>query len=152
MTRPTTGTDQELRQIGEVAERVGLSLRTIRYYEEVGLAPPSGRSDGGFRLYTDDDVERLRLVKSFKPLKFTLEEMRDLLALRDRFAVGESLSPVETGRLRVYADAAAHRSERLREQLDDVESLARVLAREAARAGRRSGLRRATEPQRRSSV
>ena len=43
-------------QIGEVAERVKLSLRTIRHYEEVGLVPPSARSKGGFRLYTEADV------------------------------------------------------------------------------------------------
>lgn len=55
--------DSEMHQIGEVAEAVGLSLRTIRYYEEVGVVPPWGRTAGGFRLYTDDDIERLRLVK-----------------------------------------------------------------------------------------
>ena len=48
----------EQMQIGEVAERTGLSLRTIRYYEEVGLAVPSARSQGGFRLYTEPDVGR----------------------------------------------------------------------------------------------
>ena len=44
-------------QIGEVAERTGLSLRTLRHYDEIGLLRPAGRSDGGFRLYTADDVE-----------------------------------------------------------------------------------------------
>lgn len=135
MTRPATSADRELHQIGEVAERVGLSLRTIRYYDEVGLAPPSGRSDGGFRLYTDDDVERLRLVKSFKPLEFTLEEMGDLLRLRDRLAAGESLTPTEADRLRAYAAAARRRSDHLREQLRGVEHLTRLLGREAAEAG-----------------
>ena len=43
-------------QIGEVAERTNLSLRTIRYYEEVDLVPPSARTPGGFRLYTEADV------------------------------------------------------------------------------------------------
>jgi DNA-binding transcriptional MerR regulator len=58
-------------QIGEVAERTALSLRTIRYYEEVGLVPPSARTQGGFRLYTEADVERLLLVKRMKPLEFS---------------------------------------------------------------------------------
>ncbi|MDP9021544.1 MAG: MerR family DNA-binding transcriptional regulator, partial [Actinomycetota bacterium] len=49
-------------QIGEVADRVGLSLRTVRYYEEVGLIEPSDRTAGGFRLYTDDDISRLELI------------------------------------------------------------------------------------------
>ncbi|TDD04748.1 MerR family transcriptional regulator [Saccharopolyspora terrae] len=73
----------ERMQIGEVAERTGLSLRTIRYYEEVGLVVPSARSQGGFRLYTDPDVERLELIKGMKPLGFQLDEMRDLLAILD---------------------------------------------------------------------
>ena len=67
------------RQIGEVAEQTGLSLRTIRYYEEVGLVTPSARSAGGFRLYSETDVARLRLIRRMKPLDFSLEEMKDVL-------------------------------------------------------------------------
>lgn len=73
----------ERMQIGEVAERTGLSLRTIRYYEEVGLVVPSARSQGGFRLYAEPDVDRLQLIKRMKPLGFQLDEMRDLLAILD---------------------------------------------------------------------
>jgi DNA-binding transcriptional MerR regulator len=68
-------------QIGEVAERTGLSVRTIRFYEESGLVVPSARSSGGFRLYTDEDVARLQRIRELKPLEFTLEEMRDVLRL-----------------------------------------------------------------------
>jgi len=71
-------------QIGEVAERTELSLRTIRHYEEVGLVVPSARSQGGFRLYTEPDVARLMLIRRMKPLGFSLEEMRELLAATDR--------------------------------------------------------------------
>jgi DNA-binding transcriptional MerR regulator len=73
-------------QIGDVAERTGLSLRTIRHYEEVGLLPEAQRSAGGFRLYTDDAVARLLLIKRMKPLDFSLDEMRDLIEVRDRLA------------------------------------------------------------------
>ncbi|XNY99882.1 MerR family transcriptional regulator [Micrococcus luteus] len=68
-------------QIGEVAERVGLSLRSIRHYDDVGLVPPSARSEGGFRLYTEDDVERLLRVKRIVPLGFSLEETSRMLEL-----------------------------------------------------------------------
>lgn len=51
-------TDEQLQQIGTVVKRVGLSLCTVRHYEDVGLVIPSGRSGGGFRLYTDADVEQ----------------------------------------------------------------------------------------------
>lgn len=76
-------------QIGEVADEVDLSLRTIRYYEEIGLVEPSGRTEGGFRLYTDSDVERLRLVKALKPVGMSLETMADLLETADLVASTE---------------------------------------------------------------
>lgn len=73
-------------QIGEVADEVGLSLRTIRYYEEIGLVEPSGRTEGGFRLYTDADVERLGLVKALKPVGMSLETLAELLETADQVA------------------------------------------------------------------
>jgi DNA-binding transcriptional MerR regulator len=73
-------------QIGDVAERTGLSLRTIRHYEEIGLLPEAQRSPGGFRLYTEDAVARLHLLKQMKPLDFTLEQMREILEVRHRLA------------------------------------------------------------------
>ena len=66
-------------QIGEVAARTGLSLRTIRHWDEMGLVVPSERSPGGFRLYTETDIERLELVKTLKPLELRLEQVRELL-------------------------------------------------------------------------
>ncbi|MDO4239688.1 MerR family transcriptional regulator [Micrococcus sp.] len=66
-------------QIGEVAGRTGLSLRSIRHYDDVGLVPPSARSEGGFRLYTEEDVERLLRVMRITPLGFSLEETARLL-------------------------------------------------------------------------
>jgi DNA-binding transcriptional MerR regulator len=73
-----------LSRIGQAAETVGLSLRTVRYYEEVGLLTPTGRSPGGFRLYNDEQIERLRILKAMKPFGLTLEEIRDLMELFDR--------------------------------------------------------------------
>ncbi len=73
-------------QIGDVAERTGLSLRSVRHYEDVGLLPPADRSPGGFRLYTDAAVERLLVVRQMKPLEFTLDQMRELLDAQDELA------------------------------------------------------------------
>ncbi|MDQ6753707.1 MAG: MerR family transcriptional regulator [Actinomycetota bacterium] len=67
--------------IGELADRTGLSLRTIRHYDEVGLLPATARTDGGFRVYTEDDFERLMVIKAMKPLGFSLEEMAEILSI-----------------------------------------------------------------------
>ena len=76
----------ELLQIGEVAARTELSVKTIRHYDDVGLVRPSARSGGGFRLYTADDVARLIAIRRMKPLGFSLDEMRDLLGALDTLA------------------------------------------------------------------
>ncbi len=69
-------------RIGEVASRLGLSHRSIRYYEEEGLLAP-GYTPGGFRLYSEMDVQRLLIVMSMRPLDYSLEEIRRLLAAVD---------------------------------------------------------------------
>jgi|SRR5688572_1906722 DNA-binding transcriptional MerR regulator len=113
-------------QIGEVAERCGLSLRTVRYYEEEGLIAPDGRSEGGFRLYTDVQVERLLVIKRMKPLGFSVAEMRELLDALDRRESGTADAEVEA-RIAAYAERAADRCERLRRDLAGAEELVRTL-------------------------
>ncbi|MCH0564513.1 MULTISPECIES: MerR family transcriptional regulator [unclassified Streptomyces] len=121
-------------QIGEVAERTGLSLRTIRHYEEVGLVAPSARSKGGFRLYTESDVERLMVIRRMKPLDFSLEEMRDLLQVTDRLTgaggrpAGEEFRRLRE-RLDSYRAVADARCERLRARLEMAEDFAATLRR-----------------------
>jgi len=61
--------------IGEVASRTELSLRSLRHWDEVGLLRPSGRTDGGFRLYTEADVAKILTIRRMKPLGFTLDQM-----------------------------------------------------------------------------
>ncbi len=123
-----------LMQIGEVAERLGLSLRTIRHYEEVGLVVPA-RTQGGFRLYGEADVNRLALVKRMKPLGFTLEEMRDLLEITDRLEAGED-NPELVARLQIFERAVAERAERLRDQLAMAREFAEQLRRQRVAAAR----------------
>lgn len=134
-----------MHQIGEVAEAVGLSLRTIRYYDEAGLVPPSGRSSGGFRLYTDADIDRLRLVKHMKPLDLTIDEMRDLLTVRDR--LGDPATPKRdrTGlleRLEAFAELAEERCQRLRERVEAGEMISRTLRAELDSANETNRTRR----------
>ncbi|MFE6891420.1 MerR family transcriptional regulator [Streptomyces sp. NPDC057694] len=118
-------------QIGEVAARTELSLRTIRHYEETGLVIPSARSQGGFRLYTEADVARLMVIRRMKPLGFTLDEMRDLLAATDRLDSGDRLPDAEheqlLDRVRHFEEAAQRRVADLRIQLARAEEFADTL-------------------------
>ena len=114
-------------QIGEAAERVGLSIRTIRHYEEAGLIVPSARSDGGFRLYTEPDLDRLRVVKRMKPLGFTLDEMRDLLALLDALTLGTGDRESLLKQLAGFHEAALERVGTLRRQLEMAEGFAQQM-------------------------
>lgn len=118
-------------QIGEVAARTELSLRTIRHYEETGLVVPSTRSQGGFRLYTEADVARVMVIRRMKPLGFTLEQMRELLEATDRLDSGEPLPPVEreelVERVRGFEQAVQQRVEDLRVQLARAQEFAATL-------------------------
>ncbi|MEU3604592.1 MerR family transcriptional regulator [Streptomyces sp. NPDC035033] len=123
--------DDKHMQIGEVAARTELSLRTIRHYEETGLVIPSARSQGGFRLYTETDVARLMVIRRMKPLGFTLEQMRDLLDATDRLDSGDALDAAEREalleRVRTYRQAASEQVDKLRVQLARAEDFAATL-------------------------
>ena len=70
---------QSWRRIGEVAQRAGVSVDTIRYYEKRKLLPPSPRSKGGFRLFAVETIERVRFIKQAQEMGFSLDEIRTLL-------------------------------------------------------------------------
>ena len=67
-------------QIGEVAERTGVTQRTLRFYEEKGLLRPPSRMDGGFRLYSEDDVKRVEMVRRLQDLLgVTLADIKEMV-------------------------------------------------------------------------
>lgn len=77
--------------IGEVADRSGFSPSALRYYEDIGLVPPTARTVSGYRLYDDDSLARLSFVARAKQLGCTLEEISDLVGIWD----GERCGPVQ---------------------------------------------------------
>jgi DNA-binding transcriptional MerR regulator len=78
-TRPASPPETVM-HIGEVAARTELSLRSLRHWEEVGLLTPSGRTEGGFRLYTEADVDKIMVIRRMKPLGFSLDQMKAAMA------------------------------------------------------------------------
>lgn len=70
--------DTEYLQIDDVASRTGLTKRTIRYYEEIGLLHPPSRTEGGYRLFAEEDVQRLQRIKRLRELmNFSLAEIKE---------------------------------------------------------------------------
>jgi DNA-binding transcriptional MerR regulator len=139
-----------LRQIGEVVDTVGLSLRTVRFYEEAGLVIPVARTAGGFRLYDDQSIARLRLIMQMKPLGFTLDELRLLIEARDRLDANDGAGDDGAdllGRLEMFAAAAKEKCAELEEQLAVARAFSAGLAadverhRQAPRAERRQPAR-----------
>ncbi|WP_268802143.1 MULTISPECIES: MerR family transcriptional regulator [unclassified Paenibacillus] len=87
----------------DVANLCGLTKRTVRYYEEIGLLAPE-RSEGGFRLYTESDVEKLKkIINARDALGFSLQELQEYVS------IGEELSVLRDG-IRIVEDIERKRS------------------------------------------
>jgi DNA-binding transcriptional MerR regulator len=72
----------KLHKIGAFAKMAATNLRTLRYYEEVGLLQPAARSSGGFRYYRESDLNRVKLISKLQELGLTLQEIRGVLEQR----------------------------------------------------------------------
>jgi DNA-binding transcriptional MerR regulator len=125
---------QRFLRIGELAERTGLSLPTIRHYDETGLLSPTARTAGNFRLYSEADVEKLMVIRRMKPLGFTVEEMRRLLVVVEGLrGAGEQDADTRAGlldQLRGFLGDATERRDRLQRNLDRADEFIGVLRRE----------------------
>lgn len=103
--------------IGKAARAANLSIDTVRFYERSGLLKPPPRTAGGYRLYRQDDIDRLRFIHRAKALGFTLEEIAQLLQLNDG-----------KGRRRDVKAIAARRLEALDEKLAELTRIRHALA------------------------
>ncbi len=132
------GTPVRSMQIGEIAQRTEMSLRTLRHYDEVGLLRPSGRSEGGFRLYTEDDLDKLLVIRRMKPLGFTLDEMVQVMRHIEtlRSTSDDAGATAGTAAQADAADARAH----LAGTLDDAYARRDTLRRQLAMADEFIGL------------
>lgn len=71
-------------RIGELARRVGVDPRTIRYYESIGVLPEPARAPSGYRDYDEEDVERLRFIRAAQGLGLRLNDIAEVMAFRER--------------------------------------------------------------------
>jgi DNA-binding transcriptional MerR regulator len=100
-------------QIQELAQRTGLPPSTIRYYESIDLLPPPRRQPNGYRLYREADVDRLRLVAGLRALDYSIDDIAEILALRDR---GEAPC-------RVVLELLAHKADEIQRRVTELERL-----------------------------
>lgn len=77
---------------GDLARRTGTTVRTVRFYEEAGMLKPAAVGKGGRRLYTEAELERLALITDLRELDLSLEEIRDLLRMREDCANAPELA------------------------------------------------------------
>ncbi len=109
-------------RIGELASRVGLTERTIRYYEELGLLESVKRLDGGVRVYTDDDVRRLRYIRKLKTLGLTLQEMLELEKMYQEHRSNRTVLPRLMELLDAHLETLNQRMNELGALRDDIRS------------------------------
>jgi DNA-binding transcriptional MerR regulator len=143
---PASAITERLLRIHEAAELVGLTTRTIRYYEEVGLLEPAARSECAYRLYDEDDLERLRYIKAMRDdAGFSLGEIGTLLEderarsrSRERYLATTDLTErrhileASAERLDRQATTLRAKRDRLGAMIADVEDRRRRVARRLA--------------------
>ena len=117
----TVAADGELGlRIGEVAERVGVNPKTIRYYEDIGLIPQPARRPSGYRTYGTDDIDRIAFIRRAQRLGLSLDEIREVLAFREE---GERPCDFVLGAVRRHAaevDQRIAELTQLRHELGDL--------------------------------
>ncbi len=104
-------------QIQDLARRTGLLAKTIRYYESAGVLPPPKRRPNGYREYSEADVERVRLAAGARRLGLSLDDITEILAMRDR---GEAPC-------RVLLDVIARETEQIQQRIAELERLEKEL-------------------------
>ncbi|MHB8330749.1 MAG: heavy metal-responsive transcriptional regulator [Candidatus Dormibacteria bacterium] len=114
-------------RIGELAERAGTSVKTIRYYDRIGVLRPEERSESGYRLYGEDALDRYRFVRAAQAVGLRLGEIREIIALRDLGETPCAFVVDLIGRRAAELDAQIADLAALREELRTLDRRARRL-------------------------
>lgn len=88
-----SGTDGRLMRIGDLAKKAGTTMRAIRYYEQLGLIAPVARTKGGFRLYEEDEVRKLRVIKNLQHLDTPLAQVKAFFDERQHGRIASEVAP-----------------------------------------------------------
>jgi DNA-binding transcriptional MerR regulator len=119
-------------RIGELAGRLRLNPRTLRFYESVGLLPEPDRTPGGYRDYRAADLERVRFIKSAQRLGLSLDDIKEILAFKDRDELPCDYVLAVIDREADALDQRIAELERLRKELRSLRSRARRIPKQLA--------------------
>jgi DNA-binding transcriptional MerR regulator len=86
------GNNERLMRIGDLARKAGTTMRTIRYYEQLGLIAPAARTRGGFRLYEEDELRKLRLIKNLQLVETPLSQVKAFFDQRRRGRIASEVA------------------------------------------------------------
>ena len=123
-------------RIGELAAKVRMTERTIRYYEELGLLDSVKRLDGGTRVYTDDDVRRLKFIRKLKVLGLSLQEMHELEGMYTSQRSNRTVLPRLIELLDVHLETVDGRVAELQALRDEIRSYREHVAQRLLEADR----------------
>lgn len=112
--------------IGELAGELGINPKTIRYYESIGLLPQAERTPSGYRLYSGADKERLQFIKAAQAIGLALDEVKEVLAFRDR---GDVPCPYVLDLIAQHADELGRRIAELKVLREELRALHRRASR-----------------------
>ena len=118
----------KLKQIGSVARELGINPKTIRYYEEINLIPQAQRTETGYRVYAQADIDRIAFILRARELDFSLDDIGEILALREN---GEApcLYVTQLVQKQLTAiDAKISALNQLRRELEEIERLAQSIS------------------------
>jgi DNA-binding transcriptional MerR regulator len=104
-------------KIQDLSQMTGVSAKTIRYYEKIGLLPAPSRAENNYRQYGESDVERLRLIVGARRLDLSLDDIQEIIALRDRHEAP----------CRVLLEHLEHKADEIAERIRELKRLEREL-------------------------
>ena len=113
---------------GDMARASGNTLRTVRFYEEAGLLEPTTRSDGGHRLFPAAELDRLHLITELRAANWSIDDIRELLELREQYATGAEASDALKARLDEQVVAIHDRIAILQRLVDELNATKNLLA------------------------
>lgn len=117
------GLPSQTMTIGQIAKKAGVSIRTIRYYEQVGILPTLPRASNGYRIYTDQHLYHLRLLRRAKRLGFSLSEIKEIIEIQSEEPLSEvRIAERSVGFLESYLESAKKKKKDLEDYISLLES------------------------------